>query len=376
MTSSVLAFPRRDAAGFALPERQLRRYHPHVQAKVRALAMQHARIADLAVSFPGLLFALAVPRAGRDSKLALAHVIDGRSLAKAAAAAGIPLWLRNLPPEAFIFPIAGLPDDEVFRRQIANHLPPSAKLSPIWLQAVTELAGLAHSPAAAWIARELIRAPRFVNPAGLRLVGLWAWFSTQPSTLGHTLIDRTWAPAMRLDTARAAANDWRTLLSLHLNLGSQPIADMWLQAGRVAGYDFVPLTSTADIAEEAEAMQNCLRTYGYNLAHNRSRLWSIRQHGRRVATLKVATRYRDPLPSIVELKGRRNGEMPAELWWAARQWLHMHDLSRVDMAQRIWGTVPLDRGTWRALWRPYWLAKRRIPEWLPIAPSRDALEDL
>lgn len=106
MTSSVLAFPQRDAADFALPERQLRRYHPHVQAKVRARAMQHARIADLAVSFPGLLFALAVPRAGRDSTLALAHVIDGRSLAEAAAAAGIPLWLRRLPPEAFIFPIA------------------------------------------------------------------------------------------------------------------------------------------------------------------------------------------------------------------------------------------------------------------------------
>jgi hypothetical protein len=29
-----------------------------------------------------------------------------------------------------------------------------------------------------------------------------------------------------------------------------------------------------------------------------------------------------------------------------------------------------------SLWRPYWLAKRRIPHWLPIAPSREALEML
>jgi hypothetical protein len=38
--------------------------------------------------------------------------------------------------------------------------------------------------------------------------------------------------------------------------------------------------------------------------------------------------------------------------------------------------MPLDRETWVSLWRPYWLAKRRIPDWLPIAPSREALEAL
>ena len=38
--------------------------------------------------------------------------------------------------------------------------------------------------------------------------------------------------------------------------------------------------------------------------------------------------------------------------------------------------APLDRASWLSLWRPYWLAKRRIPEWLAIAPSRDALDRL
>ncbi|MEA2928746.1 MAG: hypothetical protein QOG38_1174, partial [Hyphomicrobiales bacterium] len=41
-----------------------------------------------------------------------------------------------------------------------------------------------------------------------------------------------------------------------------------------------------------------------------------------------------------------------------------------------WGAVPLDAAAWRSLWRPYWLAKRRLPRWLPLAPSRDALEVL
>jgi hypothetical protein len=166
---------------------------------------------------------------------------------------------------------------------------------------------------------------------------------------------------MRIGTALAAADDWRVMIALHLNLGRRSIADMWLQAGRAAGYDFLPLSSIAAIAEEADAMRNCLRTYGYSLAHNRSRLWSVWRDGARVATLGVASNYRDPLLNIVELKGAGNAEVPRELWWAARQWLHMHDLSQIDMRRRDWGTAPLDRTAWLSLWR-YWLAKRRIPD--------------
>ena len=134
-----------------------------------------------------------------------------------------------------------------------------------------------------------------------------------------------------------------------------------------------PIEASSD---EAKAMRNCVNTYGYNLAHNRSRLWSVRRGDERVATLRLARRFLDPMPLIVELKGAGNTDVPRDLWWAARQWLHRHDLSRVDLSERNWGTAPLDRATWMSLWRPYWLAKRRIPEWLPIAPSRDALEIL
>jgi hypothetical protein len=249
-------------------------------------------------------------------------------------------------------------------------------LASTWLQVVAEVAELAHEAAALWIARELVREPRRVNPARLRRLSLWSWFSGQPATYGYELIDRPWTPDMGIGAAIAAADEWRMIIALHANLGRQPIVDMWLQAGRVAGYDFLPLSSTTAIAEEAEAMRNCLRSYGYDLAHNRSRLWSVRRHGERVATLRIASRYRDPLPSIVELKGPGNAEAPRELWWAARQWLHMHDLLQVDTAQRNWGAAPLHRTTWLSLWRPYWLAKRRIPAWLPISPSRDALAAL
>ena len=376
MTSNLVLAPRQGAGRSDLLERRLRRYHPRFQGTVHALAMRHSRIADLAASFPALLFALAVPRPGLDPARALARVIDGRALAEAAADAGLPLWLRKLPPEALARPITRLPDGELFRRQIANHFPRSPKLAPTWLQTVADVAELANEPAAVWIARELVREPRRVNPDRLRLISLWAWFSGQPATFGHKLIERPWIPDMRIGPALAAADHWRTIVDLHVNLGRQPIVDMWLRPARVAGYDFLPLTSIASITEEAEAMKNCLNTYGDYLAHNGSRLWSVRLNGERVATLRIARRYRDPLLNIVELKAAGNAEVPRELWWVAHQWLHMHDLSQIDMGGRKWGTAPLDRPTWLSLWRPYWLAKRRIPDWLPLAPSRGALNTL
>jgi hypothetical protein len=372
MTSIVLPAPRREAERSDLLECRLRRYHPRFQGVVRALAIEHAHIADLAVSFPALLFALAIPRPGLDPAPALAHVIAGRPLAETAAAADLPLWLRKLPAESFTGPIPKLPDGALFRRQIANHLPTRA-LAPLWLQAVAQVADIVDELVAVWIARELIREPKHFKPDRLRLIGLWCWFSSRPGTFGHGLIERPWRPEMRIGPAIEAASTWRELCELHLHLGREPIADMWLNPGRVAGYEFLPLDSVAFLAEEAAAMRNCVRTYGCSLAHNSARLWSVLRNGKRVATLKVACWRGDPLLNITELKGPGNTLASREVWWAARRWLHMHDLPQIEARPRDWRTVTLDRATWLALWRPYWLAKRRVPEWLPIRPSRKAL---
>lgn len=375
MTSSLSRVSRMEAARRDLLERQLRRYRPPFQGAVRALAMRHARLADLAASFPALLFALAAPRPGLKPEPAIVRAVNGLSLAEVAAAAGVPLWLRKLPPEALAQPIRKLPDGALFRRQIVNHLPPSTKLAPAWLEAVADVADLAHEAAAVWIAREFVREPKNVKSARLRLISLWSWFSCQPGTSAHALIDKPWTPDMRIGSALAAADAWHTTIELHVNLGREPIADVWLRAARVDGYDFLPLTSIATITEEADAMRNCVRTYGDSLAHNRSRLWSVRSDGQRVATLRLGTRG-EPLLNIAELKGPGNTAASLELWWAARRWLHMHDLPQIKIEQRGHDTAPLDRAIWISLWRPYWLAKRRLPQGLPMSPSRKALEAL
>jgi hypothetical protein len=356
-----------------LVERRLRRYDQRFQERVRALAGRHRRLAELAVSFPALLFALAAPRRGIDVARGIARAIAGASLAQVAAIARIPLWLRWLPPEAFARPIPELPDGQMLRRRIANHLPGATKRAPVWLQAVADAAQWGHEPLAVWIARELTRASADLDLARLPLIALFAWFSGRPGTRGHDLIDRPWSPTLRFGTAAEQASQWGMRIALELNLGTAPIVDMWLRPGSVDGYDFVPLRSAAEIAEEAVIMRNCLRSYGYKLAHNRSRIWSVRRDGERVAALAVGHLGDDPLPDIVQLLGPQNDDAPREVWWAARRWVHGHDLMQVDTKRLRWGTAPLDRASWIAIWRPYWLAKQRIPAWLPLRPSRAAL---
>ena len=370
----------RDPAGAdqprALVERRLRRYSAAAQTAVRTAARTHVRVADLAVSFPVLLFALAMPRRELDPACALTAVIDGRPLADVAQAAGVPLWLRRLPVDALAKPLPLLPDGDLFRQRIANHLPRSPKLAPIWLDAVSFAAQVAHEPFAIWIARALTRNAKEVKLGQLRHLGLWAWFSIHPGTTGHQLMPRPWQPAMSFKRALKAAWEWHTRVELHINLGEAPIADMWLSAGFVGNYEFLPLRCTDDIVAEAGAMENCLETFGDNLAHNRSRLWGVRVNGQRVATLQLAQHAGDPLVTIRQLKGERNREVPVEVWWAARQWLHRHDLPSIDMRRHPWGKASLDDAAWRSLWKPYWMAKRRIPTWLPLKASRGAFARL
>jgi len=383
MTLNLQRVPYREPACSDLSERQLRRYHLPFRQAVGALAMRHERIADLLLSFPALLFALAAPRRGLDCERALRCVIEGRSLAEAAEAADVPMWLRKLPPEAFSRPLGRLPNGEVFRRQIMNHLPSSPRRAAMWLETVTDVAEFAHEAAAVWIARELVRGPRrarepnWVKSGKLNFLSLWAWFSTEPETFGYGSIDRRWTPDIQIEAALEAAGAWHSKVGLHINLGMQPIADVWLSAGSVDGYDFVALNSIPAIVDEAAWMKNCLLTYGRSLAVNRSRLWSVRRGGERIATLQLGSDKRgDPLLNIVQLRGMRNEAVHRDVWWAARRWLHSHDLLQVEQGKRSWSAELLDRGAWQMFWRPYWLAKRRIPQWLPLAPSRSVFEAL
>src|SRR5262245_28428811 len=167
-----------------LVERRLSLYRAEVQPRVRALAARHPWLADLAASFPALLFALAFPRIHADAEDATRLVISGAPLTNVASRAGVAMWLRTFPPQAFAARLPVLPDGADFRRRIANHLPSNWKAAPRWIENVGVAFDAGDAEIALWFAREapLKDKPRLPRHARWRvdqrrLVSLWAWFS-------------------------------------------------------------------------------------------------------------------------------------------------------------------------------------------------------
>jgi hypothetical protein len=377
MTKTILCPEEAADAAKLRAQRRLARYHKDFRGQVQALARRHPRLADLAASFPALLFALAAPRRGFQPEAVIARATEGAPLRTLAELAAVPLWLRKLPPEAFTRPLPALPDDDVFRREVANFLPHSLRIASPWMETVANAAEYGNEQIAIWIAREAGQGGKPIPPNELRLVCLWAWYCGQPGTTGHALCATSWQPGMRFGSAREAAGKWQSRVELHLNLGDDPVDDMWLEPGSVAGYDFAPLRSAADILDEARAMANCLATFGYAVATGRVRLWSMSRGGERVATVQVGMNHNEPLLHIQQLRRAKNAKCSHEEWWAARQWLQTHDLPQAALRRVLKNdATTLRRSLWVALWRPYWLAKRRIPDWLPLARCEAALSAL
>jgi hypothetical protein len=365
--------PRR--ARSDLTEQRLREFRPEIRGPVKALARRHRHLTDLAASFPAALFALAHPRKRFDPEPAIRAVVAGEPLDIVARLAGVPLWLRQVEPPMFARALPALPDSAELRRTIVNHLPRKAKHAPLWFETVSAAARDGTEAFAIWCARHLAHGDNKDLIVRRHLLALLAWYSEHGGTNGHALIEYQFRPSITVQGALARAKAWQTELELHLELGHAPVEDMWFAPATVDGYDFVPLRTEKDIREEAQAMRNCLRTYGYSVATGGARLWSIRKNGARVATLG-AKRTQPQFVCISEIKTARNKPAPDEVLQAAQRW---------SITCALWDVAPSDgkvprgkwsRSTWIALWRPYWLAKRRIPHWLPLGPSRGVIATL
>ena len=356
--------------------RQLQRFPLKTRRAVSALANRDPRLADLAVSFPALLFVIAVPRHRFAPAPLIERVVAGDNLKTLSRLAGLPFWSRRLMPECFDAPIGLLPDCDLVSRQIVNHLPRSPKHAGHWVHAVAETARWGTPEAAVWLARELTREKRPCAASRLPALSLYVWYSSQPHTLAGSLIVKQWDASMRLATAMDHVFDWLESINLYAQLGTTYVEDTWLNPAAFDGYDFKPLRTAADIRREALSMRNCLRSYGEGIVDNRCRLWRIERDGQQIGVMELRRRFDAPLFEIGEIKACNNDAVADAVWWTAYRWLCASNLNAQEPAAATWRIVPLDRSVWLALWRPYWLAKRARPAWLPLTPSSSALNDL
>lgn len=373
-TASLHADARADGRARAsndLIERRLAQFQPPFRKRVAAFAAQHPRLQDLALSFPALLFALAVPRYGRDRERARTLVVEGAPLREAAVAARVPLWLRRMKPQALTAPLPFLPGGPFVGRQVVNHVPRSPRRVSGWLDAIARAAWIAGDDVAVWIARVWEGRQPKVSVREEHWVALWAWYSR------HVKDDpchvATWSPGLSFCNALHHTDEWRTNASLHLRLGGGALSDVWFKPGMVGPFSIVPLRTLADVVGEAREMKNCVRWYGPELAENVCRLWSIRRDGERIATIEVSQAFEGPLAHISQVKLVDDNPAPEGIWRIAQEWLRGQERQNIGWRQVDDAVSPSQAAAWRAMWRPFWLAKRRIPSWLPLTPNERAL---
>jgi len=349
----------------------IERFDPARRVSVRRLVNSSPRVADLAMVFPGALYAIASRHgAPRRRQKALQLVTEGAPLRDVAGMLDLPLWLRRLPPEAFSGRFGALPRSETFARRISNHLPTHAENSAFWLSSVIFGAKACDDYFALWLAQQAI----FIDPgepgALFGLLAAYAWFSNADHSRARSLIVVPWRPEMALDTAVCAAKSWLNRMRLVLQLKTGVITDPWLESGEARGFSFTPLLDESSILIEANAMQNCADQYADRLARDKCRLFSVRRKGVRIATIEIGPHPREAgVLAIAQLKARHNLPASVEVWQAAHTWLGEQE----HIKRAANGTPPdrpLDGETWSTLMAPYRLMKDGAT-WIPEGAGKD-----
>lgn len=357
--------------------RQILRFPKPARTPIRKLIRICPRAGDLAETFPGLLHVLACGELPSDAHLhAIDLLDDGAQLKVVARAVNLPMWVRRLPPEAFDRPLRQIPSSNNFTRRIGARLPVRAKDSAAWLDAVCFANRAAGEDFALWLARQRSACHDGNIVDRTAILAAYAWHACNPETPAHTLVLSHWRPEMMLQTAVCAAKYWFNRLMLHVYAPEGSIIDPWLEPAHIDGYDFVPLTSAAELLQESQAMSNCADQFGFPIFTNRCRLFSIRNGPRRLATLQIANHHREKnVLSIVQLKARFNAPAPIEVWQAAYRWMAAQSRLLDPQAMHLPSPLRPSGAIWQRQLSDYRDATGGAP-WLPTEPTAAAIERL
>ncbi len=339
-----LPFPAHNASRFL-------GFHPIWRRRVEHLAARAGPIADLADSFPALLFALASGYGtSTRRKRARAHVEMGHSLKAAARALDLPFWLRRIPACAFTRPLPDIPGDMEFAVAVSSRIPSRNEDAAIWFDRILFALKLIGRDFAMWLACSGRLAPNQSTDEDFQWLVAWAWYAMHPETSGAKLLRRPWSAALTWKKANEEIAIWRKRIDLAATLG-EGICDPWFADGYALGLQVTALRTVQHFIDESVAMENCLDQYARHLTLGRVRVFSVRKEGRSVANLELALRPDDAtMPGIVQLRGPRNRRVSTHVWQAVHAWLGSQPF-------RALASEPVDaaraEGMLRALWQPY-----------------------
>jgi hypothetical protein len=281
---------------------------------------------------------------------AIQLVNQGARLKRIAAAMDTPLPLRRLKPGCVGFHMI---PDLLFEdpRFVLSHLPNSTVDARRCLMAIEKAERKNIGPEfVRWVVRN---APRF--PGGryetfplpfpdIPVRPRRHWLSARVVT--KNLIDdladfaraskrqeahvvRPFQESMSLRTVMQLSEEWHDAVK-DTDGPQYTFPAPWLPGDIVAGYEFVPLTSSTDLYQEGAAMHNCVGTYGEQVMDGDCYIYSVRQGEHRATTLEVVKR--DGVVGIGQLRSACNKPASPEIAFAAREWISRMQGSRLDKA--------------------------------------------
>ncbi len=103
------------------------------------------------------------------------------------------------------------------------------------------------------------------------------------------------------------------------------------------GFQLIPLTDEWQLLEESEEMDHCVADYGPGCASGHSRIFSIRQDGKRVAATQIAN-WGSGSWRVQQTRGRNNGPVGGKVGQAA--------LSAASAYTKLWKQEGAEHRSW------------------------------
>ena len=339
-------------------ELRIRRFPRRYRRRLRKLARGSRPLSDLLYSFPGAAFMLAAGCGAPDARGRAVQLIKtGRPLPEVAAALGLPMWTKRLPPEAFDCDLTALPDEAGFGRRIANLVPRAAETTPMWLQWVAYSAQACDNDMALWLAARPIFTRDMEQGVPLLPLAAFVWFSRWDCEVARRLIERPWHENMRFQTAVQEARAWLERVVIEYCLEDDGATGDWFTVRKVGAYRFLPLRTMQELREEGDRMRNCVATYANQVAMSARLIYSIRQGGKHVATMEIAPVSMNSREArIAQLLGPGNSQPREDVVRAATAWLSRRGRFPLKGLDRM-VQLPVRQSRWEAVWGPYRSAK-------------------
>jgi hypothetical protein len=296
---------------------------------LREVANISPDVEQLAESFPLLFYLLAIcwgPVRARHEAIRLLRLRE--PLKNVAEAMGVPYFLRHAPANAVPAALHYFRFSESAARELSGRRPRDPADTARWISGIYFAAAAGGQTFALWWSRQrpLFTSAPLAPEASLPLA-LYCWYSQKQSHALERLIDTHFQPDMSLSNAVGACHRWLQRVKLVAFLGSEGLADPWVEESSYRGWCFKPLATSLAIFTEASDQCNCLDTnFADALAANSSRLFSMRKKGHPTLTLELRPAVGNARSRvnfvIAQLEGYKNEqELPHDYIHIAWSWL-------------------------------------------------------